>query len=592
MGCGSSSEAHSPGYADDDKDFTNETNRRRVGGSKHHDVEQENDFFEVEDAGEGEKFMSVKPWIGQVAEPTNHNENCADKPDVNFELEYVYGYRCADTRQNVHFNSAGNACYMTAALGVVLDHNSNTQKFFGGGEVDNASKQTACDANGHTNDIMCISLSDDRTTAATGQVGSTPVLFTWDACSGEKKGRAKLPKGSRGVNAVAFSSDCSKVACVDLANDHNVYVYNTSDMSLVSKQKGDQNKIHDIAFSKKDGCTKFATAGSKHFYFWDAAAGDLEKKKGIYSGAPQTSFSCVCWDADGICYTGGANSKVYIWNPEDRTCSGTIDAHKNGFICSIVFSEGRLFTGGKDGQVCEIDIANKAVLKAWDLENPVRAVDFKDGNFLVGLRNGTIWHKPAEGGDGKAIMSSHNDGEIWGLETHAGKVITSGDDNQVIFWDPAKRCKESGFAVSETSVSIKRGASTLSSSPASQQSRSVAVGTHFLAVSQNNGPVTIRNHGDYGNVAITLNDPREWNEVMAFSPDQTMLAVGSHDNFIYVYNTSDWSLKGKCKGHSSYIMALDWSKDNEWIRTNCGAYELLFFKSGDCSQDPSGRSNT
>ena len=116
---------------------------------------------------------------------------------------------------------------MTAALGVILDHGSNTQKFFGGGEVDNTSKQTACDANGHTNDIMCISLTNDRTTAATGQVGSTPVLFIWDARSGEKKGRAKLPKGSRGINAVAFSSDGSKVACVDLHNDHNVYVYNT-----------------------------------------------------------------------------------------------------------------------------------------------------------------------------------------------------------------------------------------------------------------------------------------------------------------------------------------------------------------------------
>lgn len=71
-----------------------------------------------------------------------------------------------------------------------------------------------------------------------------------------------------------------------------------------------------------------------------------------------------------------------------------------------------------------------------------------------------------------------------------------------------------------------------------------------------------------------------------------MLAVGSHDNFIYIYCTSSWTLKHKCKGHSSFIIALDWSKDNEWIRTNCGAYELLFFKTSDGSQDPSGRSNT
>jgi len=48
---------------------------------------------------------------------------------------------------------------------------------------------------------------------------------------------------------------------------------------------------------------------------------------------------------------------------------------------------------------------------------------------------------------------------------------------------------------------------------------------------------------------------------MAFSPDQTMFAVGSHDNYLYIYNTADggFTLKGKHCKHSSYIMALDWS---------------------------------
>ena len=71
-----------------------------------------------------------------------------------------------------------------------------------------------------------------------------------------------------------------------------------------------------------------------------------------------------------------------------------------------------------------------------------------------------------------------------------------------------------------------------------------------------------------------------------------MLAVGSHDNGLYIYNTNDWSLKGKMNKHSSYIMALDWSADNKWIRTNCGAYELLFTTTDNVEQDPSGRSNT
>lgn len=69
-----------------------------------------------------------------------------------------------------------------------------------------------------------------------------------------------------------------------------------------------------------------------------------------------------------------------------------------------------------------------------------------------------------------------------------------------------------------------------------------------------------------------------------------MLAVGSHDNHVYVYKVADWSLIGKCTGHSSYITALDWGEDSKWIRSNCGAYELLFWDAAECKQNPSGRS--
>ena len=137
MGCGSSSDAGSPSA---DNEIDCETKKVTSNQNKNKDnMEDGDDMFVSEDA-EGEQFMAVRPWIGQIEEPDNHNEVNNDKPDVTYELEYAYGYRCFDTRQNVHFNADGNAVYMAAALGVILDHGSNTQKFFGGGEVDNTSK--------------------------------------------------------------------------------------------------------------------------------------------------------------------------------------------------------------------------------------------------------------------------------------------------------------------------------------------------------------------------------------------------------------------------------------------------------------------
>jgi len=57
----------------------------------------DNDFFEAQEAS-GEQFMAVRPYIGAIVEPDNHPPVNPAKPDTIYNLEYVYGYRCADSR--------------------------------------------------------------------------------------------------------------------------------------------------------------------------------------------------------------------------------------------------------------------------------------------------------------------------------------------------------------------------------------------------------------------------------------------------------------------------------------------------------------
>ena len=64
------------------------------------------------------------------------------------------------------------------------------------------------------------------------------------------------------------------------------------------------------------------------------------------------------------------------------------------------------------------------------------------------------------------------------------------------------------------------------------------------------------------------------------------MAVGSHDNNIYIYevNGNSYKLKGTLKGHNSFITQLDWSKDGRSMQSVCGAYELLFWNVDNLSQ--------
>ena len=157
-------------------------------------------------------------------------------------------------------------------------------------------------------------------------------------------------------------------------------------------------------------------------------------------------------------------------------------------------------------------------------------------------------------------------------------------------------------------VKVKKGgASSMSTKPPGEQSRAIAYCEKLkhLAVANNDGYVTIRvvdmddvfasKEGSLDKVKKTLFKTLkklEWIEVMAYSPCTKYLAIGSHDNKIYLYGTKTYSKAHKLNGHSSFITGLDWSLDSKYLRSVCGAYELLFFNVEKKKHDPSGASNT
>jgi hypothetical protein len=64
--------------------------------------------------------MAVKPWIGQIKEPTNYKpiRNAEKAPNITLTLEYAYGYRAKDCRNNIRYLPSGEIIYHCAAVGV------------------------------------------------------------------------------------------------------------------------------------------------------------------------------------------------------------------------------------------------------------------------------------------------------------------------------------------------------------------------------------------------------------------------------------------------------------------------------------------
>lgn len=80
----------------------------------------------------------------------------------------------------------------------------------------------------------------------------------------------------------------------------------------------------------------------------------------------------------------------------------------------------------------------------------------------------------------------------------------------------------------------------------------------------------------------------EWIQELKFSPDGSRIAIGSHDNKIYIYTVPNFQKKFVMNKHSSFITHLDWSEDGNFLHSNCGAYELLFWDANSGKQITSG----
>jgi WD40 repeat protein len=133
----------------------------------------------------------------------------ADKtaPPSQLRLEWVYGYRGNQCRNNLFYNADGEAVYFAAGIGVVHDVAQKKQRFF----------------KGQSDDILCLALHPNKELVATGQIGKDPYICIWNSKTMET---VSILQGGheRGVATVAFSSDgeVSAVIVIQITTRCNV----------------------------------------------------------------------------------------------------------------------------------------------------------------------------------------------------------------------------------------------------------------------------------------------------------------------------------------------------------------------------------
>uniref|UniRef100_A0A8C9ZHE1 EMAP like 3 n=1 Tax=Sander lucioperca TaxID=283035 RepID=A0A8C9ZHE1_SANLU len=487
--------------------------------------------------------MSIKMFIRgrpiTMYIPTNiHNyeDLKMEPPSERLELDWVYGYRGRDCRANLYFLPTGEAVYFIACVVVLYHINNRTQRHY--------QKHTDC--------VRCLTLHPDKVRMASGQMSGVdkdgkplqPCVHIWDSITLVTLQQIGLGTFQRGVGLVAFSFDSGAFLCViDESNEHMLSVWDCNKGTKHAEVKNTNEAVFAVEFNPSESAN-IITCGKSHVYFWTLSAGQFTKKQGIFGKYKKPKFiQCFVFSLTGDVLTGDSEGNILTWGKSTRAHEGSVFT-----LCSL--QGGSLLSGGgKDRKIVRwsADLAPERECEIPEKYGAVRTIADVDGEeLLVGTTRNAILRGTFSDGF-VAIVQGHVD-EMWGLATHPSQsiFITCGHDRQVCLWN-AEEHKLDWCITLE-------------------------VGHTHPALNSFHSGLTVVSESTDGNEQLS---------VMRYSPDGSFLAVGSHDNFIYIYNVTEsgrrYTRFGKCNGHSSFITHLDWSKDGKYIMSNSGDYEILYW---------------
>lgn len=249
-------------------------------------------------------------WLNNIEAPEWANnlnyKNLLKKPKNNLILDYIFGYRTRDTRNNLRYLTENTIVYHSGCYGIIHNLETNNQKIFAE----------------HNEDIIALAVNSSKTLIATSENGSSsqifkrtdsrdrnPIICIWDVDANlVHKFEGNFFKG---VNSLSFSPDSSKLLAISLNDEHDIYLFDLKENRLTATSRGGSTKILDCVF-KND--KEFATVGIKHFKYWMIKNGSLYTKEGFFGQCDNKLGLVICQNGNFI--SGSANGELTVWRDE------------------------------------------------------------------------------------------------------------------------------------------------------------------------------------------------------------------------------------------------------------------------------------
>ena len=392
-----------------------------------------------------------------------------------------------------------------------------------------------------------VSASDDRT------------VRVWDVATGTS---SVVLRPSAGARAAVFSSDGERVLVTSW--DWGIYAVDLDNPDLGVARWSDGSSVHTVALSP-DG-TVLATGGdSAAVKLWDPMTRALLAVLDGHVG----QVSSVAFSADGRrLVSAGRDGIPRVWDisAAQRLASGVGHAEN---VSGVAFSRDgrRLATSAGDNTIRLWDVASGTALRRVSANGVCHYGAFVDGDggrFGAVCTDRIIMWNAADGQlariiqasaqllfttlaqDGSWIAAGHDGGKlhVWDLGT--GQLLAERVAHDAPIY-ALRTLPDGTLLTSSLDNTVKRWTSKLEplatwTAPVSDGLLDAAYdpGGHFLAAA-GNGPQLMRWQLSDGHSLPPLAGHTDTIWSVDFSPDGKLLASGSSDGSIRLWNTADWT---------------------------------------------------